>query len=61
MNKEEKIELMISNDKCYIPLESLNNVVLNSLFEIVKQQQEKINSLIQELARKNKTEIIRKR
>lgn len=56
MSKEEKIEFMISDGKCYIPLESLNNAVLNSLFEIVKQQQEKINSLIQEIARRNRIE-----
>lgn len=47
--KKESIELMIDDNKCYIPLESLNNEVCNTLFELVKGQQERINHLLQRI------------
>ena len=53
MNKDT-ITLMIENNKCYIPLESLNDAVSNTLFELVKEQQVQINRLMKELINKNK-------
>lgn len=52
--RKEIITLVLDDDKCYIPLESLNDAVCNTLFELVKKQQEQINSLMKEIIHKNK-------
>ena len=52
--EKETITLMIEDNKCYIPLESLNDAVSNTLFELVKNQQEQINMLMKDLIHKNK-------
>lgn len=45
--EKKSIELMIQDDKCYIPLDSLNNEVCNTLFDLIKSQQARINHLLQ--------------